>query len=80
MSDPILIPYYPPSRLFILIWIWWLVTTSVWLIRNPTANPWTCLTRLPHVVQYHKLAEYQVIETHVSIGSNGGQNTVAPEL
>lgn len=51
----------------IVFW-WWMTTAIIWLIRNPLANTMTIWTRLPHVVSYHKMAEYQVVETQKSIG------------
>jgi len=44
------------------------IASITWLCRNQTANCMTTWTRFPHVVRFEKLAEYQVIETHESIG------------
>jgi hypothetical protein len=61
---------YPPQApvMFWIIWLWLSITFIVWQVRNPTANVMTVWTRLPHVLSFEKLAEYQVVETHVSIG------------
>jgi len=52
---------------FGLIWLWWMITSVTWLIRNPIANTMTTFTRFSQVVRFHKMAEYQVQKTYVSI-------------
>lgn len=56
------------EAVFSMVFLVWMILSSVWMIRNPIANPWTCITRIGHVINCDKLAEYQVVETHTSIG------------
>lgn len=60
----------PPTvnPFFGLVFLFWLTACVTWQIRNPIANSWTVITRIGHVVCFDKMAEYQVVETHKSIG------------
>ena len=67
--------YYTQSQLshsilLFLIYLFLMIAQVTWMCRNPTANLMTCYTRLPHVLAFDRLAEYQVTETHVSIGGD----------
>lgn len=70
MSDYQTVQVKPVHPVLALIWLFLMVAFMTWQIRNPTANLMTCYTRLPHVLAFDKLAEYQVVETHVSIAEN----------
>ena len=56
------------KAIFGLLWLYWAICSIIWAVRNPTANVMTVWTRLPHVVSFSRLAEYQVVETYESIG------------
>lgn len=53
---------------FMVFWgyvmLFWFITTSVWLWRNPTANIMTCYSRFDHVIKWEKLSEFQVKDSH----------------
>lgn len=67
MSDYQIQPVHP---VFFILWLFFSIAILTWMVRNPTANLMTCYTRLPHVLAFDKLAEYQVVETHISIGND----------
>ena len=63
---------HPFAALLFTVFFWYLLVSGIiWSVRNPTANQWTNITRLPHVLRFERLAEYQVVETHKSIGPVG---------
>ena len=70
MSDYQTVQVKPVHQVLALIWIFLMIAQLTWMCRNPTANSMTCYTRLPHVLAFDKLVEYQVVETHVSIGND----------
>jgi len=58
----------PGVALFMWLFLLWNIMNFVWFIRNPMAGPGTSITRIGHVMSFHRMAEYQTpLETHESM-------------